>query len=414
MTVIIEASPISWAYIDPLADTGITRVCKNIIDKLDRINQGELDIYLLAQESLWNNFLLAKFVYERRFKNIKAIVDGRILPFCNEKNLNSQAQDLFFIKNALDRYEFSLENYIEPLTVNPTVFHSNYLLVPDFIRNNYMVKIIHTIHDIFPYTHPNLFHESNKKVFFDKLLDISENDQVVCVSNYTRNQLLKTLTYLSPERTYTIYNSADHYSFDEANNSSDQTSFLPEFGLETKKYLLSVSTIEPRKNFPSIIKGFIEYVNSTGDKEIKLAIVGSYGWLEKDAKNDFEKAIQSKQIIFLGRVSDSSLVNFLLHAKFFISGSFCEGFGLGALEAMFLGTPAICPSNSAQEEIVGPYGVVIKDWTPHNLAEALKKYKSQDEYNLLSKNAVKVKENFSWFNFANKYFDIYKKTLLNL
>ena len=57
MKVVIEASPIAFGYENPLAETGITRVIKNLLVKIDDYCSENETIFLFSQENLWCQFL---------------------------------------------------------------------------------------------------------------------------------------------------------------------------------------------------------------------------------------------------------------------------------------------------------------------------------------------------------------------
>jgi len=99
---------------------------------------------------------------------------------------------------------------------------------------------------------------------------------------------------------------------------------------ETKKdYYFMAGRLVPYKKYDIVIEAF----NNLPSK--KLFIAGS-GVYEKELK---EKAI-SKNIIFLGRVSDEKLAQYYADAKGFIFPA-DEDFGIAPLEAMISGTPVI-------------------------------------------------------------------------
>jgi glycosyltransferase involved in cell wall biosynthesis len=112
-----------------------------------------------------------------------------------------------------------------------------------------------------------------------------------------------------------------------------------------EKYLLSVSSLDPRKNLKNLIEAF-----KRTDIKIKLVIVGL-----KNANFDFtlKRNSLNDNIIFTGYVSDNELTSLMNNAEAFIYVSFYEGFGLPPLEAMSLGCPVVVSDIPAHREVCG-------------------------------------------------------------
>ena len=70
MKVVIEASPIAFGYENPLAETGITRVIKNLLVKIDDYCSENETLFLFSQENLWCQFLLNKYIYQTNIKRL--------------------------------------------------------------------------------------------------------------------------------------------------------------------------------------------------------------------------------------------------------------------------------------------------------------------------------------------------------
>ena len=113
---------------------------------------------------------------------------------------------------------------------------------------------------------------------------------------------------------------------------------------EKKNYILSVASIEPRKNYSSLLKAFSQQKTNV---TLKLAGGATHHFASVD-----NKYIDSR-IQFLGRMNDQQLVSLYRNALFFCSLSFYEGFGLPALEAMALGCPVLVSDIPAHREVCG-------------------------------------------------------------
>jgi glycosyltransferase involved in cell wall biosynthesis len=122
---------------------------------------------------------------------------------------------------------------------------------------------------------------------------------------------------------------------------------LPE-GIAPGRYLLSVGTIEPRKNYPRLVTAYRRLREQLGDATPELVVVGRTGWAYGDALAQLREA---PGVRLLGHASDAQLLALYRHAIALAFPSLYEGFGLPLVEAMREGTPALVGSRGALPEI---------------------------------------------------------------
>ena len=102
-----------------------------------------------------------------------------------------------------------------------------------------------------------------------------------------------------------------------------------------RPYLLSVSTIEPRKNYPFLLQTYKEYRKLTPIKSMKWVIAGRIGWEKKSFLDELKKEIKEhNDIILLDNVNDIDLHNLYKNCGIFLFASVYEGFGIPLLEAL--------------------------------------------------------------------------------
>lgn len=133
------------------------------------------------------------------------------------------------------------------------------------------------------------------------------------------------------------------------------------------RYVLSVGTIQPRKNLARLVEAFKRVRGATGD--VVLVVAGQPGWGAEPTLRQIAESGSSVRL--LGYVPDGDLPALLGGAEALAFPSLYEGFGLPALEAMACGTPVVCSNNSSLPEIVGDAGLLVPPTDVDALAGAL-------------------------------------------
>lgn len=116
-------------------------------------------------------------------------------------------------------------------------------------------------------------------------------------------------------------------------------------------YLLSVATLEPRKNHLALLDAFILLKDRHPD--LQLVLVGPKGWKNQPVLNHPALARDVEDIILAGYVDRDDLAALYQHTQVFIYPSLYEGFGLPPLEAAAAGAPVIVGKNSSLPEVLG-------------------------------------------------------------
>lgn len=284
-----------------------------------------------------------------------------------------------------------IESFVGPVDI----FHSfNWNLPP--VKNT---KLVATIFDMTPFLFPD-FHQP-KTIQLDKvrLNRIKQNaDLVLTISENSKNDFLK----FAPEKKVEVIYPGVRLDFRAKIKNEEVKKVLDKYGLK-KGYILSVGTLEPRKNIRNLIKAYL----LTGVKE-KLILVGNWGWEKSDLKQLIEK--NKDKIITTGFLEDQDLIYLYLGAICLIYPSLYEGFGIPVLEAMSLGIPVITSGNSSLTEVGGSAVLYIDPQDSNSIKKALieivNKKKLRDD---LIKKGLKQANKFSWETSAKKLISLYQQ-----
>ena len=141
----------------------------------------------------------------------------------------------------------------------------------------------------------------------------------------------------------------------------------------SKHFILSVGTIQPRKNYVRLIEAFGKFLSLNKQKfgEIQLIIIGKKGWLYDQILDAPTRLGLTDKVKFLHNVPDGDLPSFYRNALSFALPSLYEGFGLPVLEAMSYKCPVVVSDVSSLPEIAGAAGVYVDPKNVNSIAQGL-------------------------------------------
>lgn len=131
-------------------------------------------------------------------------------------------------------------------------------------------------------------------------------------------------------------------------------------------FILSVSTIEPRKNIPALLEAWkgIRLLRPG----LSLVVAGRWGWGPRSTRNALESA---EGVIWTDSLGSGELADAYSGAELLVYPSLYEGFGLPPLEAAAAGIPSVLGPAAALEEIYRPSGSTFCDGSPGSICEAV-------------------------------------------
>jgi glycosyltransferase involved in cell wall biosynthesis len=173
-------------------------------------------------------------------------------------------------------------------------------------------------------------------------------------------------------------------------------------------FILFVSTIEPRKNVPTLLRA-VWQLQQCYKQDVRLVLAGGKGWLFEDAFALVEELKLDNQVHFVGRVSSEDLLYLYNAAEMLAHPAFYEGFGLPPLEAMACGLPPVVSNVASLPEVVGDAGLLIDPHDTDELTVAMwRLLNDSDLRQEMRTKGLRQAQRFSWERAARETQGIYR------
>jgi glycosyltransferase involved in cell wall biosynthesis len=176
-----------------------------------------------------------------------------------------------------------------------------------------------------------------------------------------------------------------------------------------ERFVLCLSTIQPRKNLERLISAF-ERV-SAGDESIHLIMAGKIGWLSEPITNRVHQSPYRDRIRLLGHLPDPQLPLLYNAATGFALPSLYEGFGLPVLEAMACGVPTLLSNRGALPELAGADAVVIDPLDIDAIATGIIQILDRRRWQEGIQKRIAHARQFRWADAARQTLDVLRETL---
>jgi glycosyltransferase involved in cell wall biosynthesis len=229
-----------------------------------------------------------------------------------------------------------------------------------------------TIHDMVPSLFPDVTEDRFIALHNAVLHSIDlERDWVICTSESTRADV-RAVTGMPDERIFVAPLAASSSIFRPERDETRLRSVLTRHGIEDRRYVLSLCTLEPRKNLARLVNAFAAISSEARYRDVRLVLVGAVGWKSEPLFERIQAhGLPRERLVQTGYVPDEDLSALYSGAAVFVYPSLYEGFGLPALEAMQCGTPVITSRTSALPEVVGDAALTIDPLDEDALSQAM-------------------------------------------
>lgn len=231
------------------------------------------------------------------------------------------------------------------------LFHATEHLLPKLSR----ARSVFTLHDTAYLLFPQ-HHLPRNRMYLRAMMPrfLARADRIIAVSENTRRDALRFYG-LAPGKIEVIPEGVDARfgpDVDAASVSDVRRRYrLPD------RFVLSLGTIEPRKNLPTLLEAYAALQPSHTD--VGLVIAGGRGWMHENFFDRLRSLGLERVVVVTGHVPDDDVPALLNAAEVFAFPSEFEGFGLPPLEAMACGVPVVCSNAASLPEVIGDAGLLL-------------------------------------------------------
>lgn len=302
--------------------------------------------------------------------------------------------------------------------IDKTIGGCDVFFSPHFIAapTSKKCKKIITFHDLSFERYPEFFDIQRKLWHFSNKpkRQAVQAHKIIAVSESTAYDLVD-LYGIAPEKIKVVYSGLNEDFFKE--RAKEELSHLKAKYNLPERFVLSLSTIEPRKNVYGIVKAFelmkdtvytrIRQASYSCIDDCNLVIAGKPGWLYKNIFRSINESKYRNDIRYIGFVDDADKPALYRLANLFVYPSIYEGFGFPALEAMASGTPVITSACSSLPEVAEDAALLVDPLKTGDLAWAMEEVLCDNKLaDFFIKKGLLQAQKFSWQKCAEETLEV--------
>ena len=268
-------------------------------------------------------------------------------------------------------------------------------------------RTVVTIHDLSLLLHPQT-HERRSVARAKRRLPVMSKtaDAIVVPTEAVREEVCEHL-HVGEQKIFAVPEAAREFfrPVDFAETSETRQ----KLGIG-EAFILTVGTIEPRKNIPTLAKAFEQLALRAAN--LQLVIAGGNGWLSGPSFEAIKNSRAAEQIVLTGYLHDAALRDLYSSCSVFVYPSLYEGFGLPPIEAMACGAPVVVNDIPALVESTGGAARLADARDAGELAQAIWEVLNDDDERVaLSRAGRSRAAELSWTQTAVKTMQVYESLL---
>ncbi|MEJ2632452.1 MAG: glycosyltransferase family 1 protein [Acidihalobacter sp.] len=227
-----------------------------------------------------------------------------------------------------------------------------------------------TIHDLAPLDHPEWFGKKFS-AWYQYLVPrlVRRVAGVLVDSEFTKERLIASSRVSGDKIQVALCGVDDRFVSVPSADGAESSRILSQLDLPAPRYILSVGSLEPRKNIARLLQAWRRILPEL-DEDVSLVLSGAKGksFIFQDIP---ELSSLPPRVHLVGYVEDAYLPALYAGAEAFVYPSVYEGFGLPPLEAMASGTPVVAGNVASLPEVVGEAGLLVDPYDADEIGTAL-------------------------------------------
>ena len=305
---------------------------------------------------------------------------------------------------ALFRARFGLAAGMAGVPRDRVCYHE-----PNMIPRPFGGVTVSTFQDLAWHRHPEV-HPVERLRWIERHMPraLAQTRRIITTSNFTRREVVSVLG-VEESRIDVVPLGVDGRF--RPHDPDELLPVLAHHGLQPGGYLLSVGTVEPRKNLGRLLRAYAALPPAVAGR-CPLVIVGASGWLNSPELARMDSLERAGRVRYLGYVDEADLPALYAGARAFAYPSLYEGFGLPPLEAMASGTPVLSSAGTSMAEVVGDAGLLVDPLDEEAIAGGLRLLLEDDGAAARRRGAGLARAaGFTWDRCARSTLAVYRTAL---
>jgi glycosyltransferase involved in cell wall biosynthesis len=295
---------------------------------------------------------------------------------------------------------FHVERWVGPVML----YHATDFVLPP---TRLETRTLLTVHDLSFVRSPETASPALKR-YLDRVVprSVHRADHVLADSQATKEDLIAL--YGVDANKVSVLLSGVHERFCPVRDPAALAAVRQRYGIGDGPFVLSVGTVQPRKNYERLIRALAHLP----DRNVHLVIAGGRGWLEGSIYSVVDSLKLRDRVHFVGFAEDADLPALYSAARCFAFPSLHEGFGLPVLEAMACGTPVVTSNVSSLVEVAGDATLLVDPLSVEQIAASLSSLLSDEDLRArLIERGLRQAAQFTWASAARELLEVYRSLI---
>lgn len=277
----------------------------------------------------------------------------------------------------------------------------DYFISPSNLAFGFLLKnTIQIVHDLSPVKYPNFFGRVGAfKYRLLLILALKRSKYIATNSDTTKQDIITFFRVKNSSKIQTIGIGLNPWVFDKSDSQKD-IEVSKKYNLP-KNFILSLSTLEPRKNHTNMIRAFSLIAKE--NKDLHYVIAGKKGWLYDEIFTLVKDLGMEERIHFIGYVDEEDLASLIDLSKLLLYVSIWEGVGMPPLEAYARNKPVVVSDITVFKEFLENRAIFVKNDDIKDIKRGI-----TEALNVKVKSDEKLFGTYSWKNVSENVLKLMK------